>query len=1010
MRISVSHDKDGDMNARIGNLTDFAENDAVEQYIPMPSFYKCHNIDVQHRSSINAIENEYGRRLTDICIGNRLIILNGRTKGDLLGNVTCIKSNGASLVDYTIVSQELLCYVSYFTVLRKLDYSDHKPILLYLKFDMNVCIDTNNISLIDTPGKFTFTEESARLYKVALQSPEISSKIYDFMHESYDNVVDEMVNDFNEILLHAAKGNVHFTKCKQRKTPHKPWFDKNMLDIRSNLHFARELHNKHPNNRKYREDYHLILKSFRKTLKNKEKIYKEELLNNLATSSERNPNEYWKTFNKLNSKRTDTSLSIDEATWFEYYKKLNKDSHTLSDSDIQNLAGLENANSKQNTLDYDISFRELKLHIRKLKLNKAAGPDLLCNEMIKLGETWLTPLLHKLFNNILAKGCFPNTWKKGYIINIHKSGSITEPGNYRGITLTSTVGKLFNSIMNERLVNFLYENDLQSKFQCGFRQDYRTTDNILILNEAIRTTKSPLYIAFIDFKKAFDKLWRHGLLMKLSSLHIGGNFYKVIRDMYSNNTSQIKLGGKLTPSFVCDLGVRQGDSLSPTLFNLFVDDISGLLQNNECDPFNLNGTLISSLFYADDLVILSRSRTGLQRAMNKLTKYCQQWHLEVNAKKSQIMITHKRSYNHCEKITFGKSVLDYVKEYKYLGVIIKNTGSLALAQDQLSQKAIKAMFAIKQTLFQSNIFDPKSMLKCFDSMVKPIMSYGCEIWGLSCAEKTKDKLLSVKKALFPCENIELRILKQILGVHKKSSNAAVFSEFGRVPLRLHIISQILKYFYRMKLQSKNLLLNEIFSNFPDNKNPYSTLITLLNSVGVEVHEPTQRKDIKLCVKKTILSLKNKIQETMDKDIEANKKLTLYSELKESFDPEPYLSHVMNFHHRKALSRLRTSSHNLLIETGRYNNTERDKRICICCRRGVIESEFHFLMECDLYNKERDHALQQINQINPTGWSNCKLMWDKFIFMLQLKERNVTPLISSFVFKCFEKRKLNMYTG
>ena len=76
----------------------------------------------------------------------------------------------------------------------------------------------------------------------------------------------------------------------------------------------------------------------------------------------------------------------------------------------------------QSNLDYEISFRELKLHIRKLKLNKAAGPDLLCNEMIKLGETWLTPLLHKLFNSILAKGSFPNAWKKGFIINIHQSG------------------------------------------------------------------------------------------------------------------------------------------------------------------------------------------------------------------------------------------------------------------------------------------------------------------------------------------------------------------------------------------------------------------------------------------------------------------------------------------------------------------------------------------------------------------------------------------------------------
>ncbi len=220
---------------------------------------------------------------------------------------------------------------------------------------------------------------------------------------------------------------------------------------------------------------------------------------------------------------------------------------------------------------------------------------------------------------------------------------------------------------------------------------------------------------------------------------------------------------------------------------------------------------------------------------------------------------------------------------------------------------------------------------------------------------------------------------------------------------------MLKYFYRLKLRSKNTLLNEIFSNLPENRNAYSSLSKLLTSIGVEVYEPSQRKNINACVKKTILSLQNKLLESIDDDIEVNKKLNLYSELKESFEPELYLSQVKIFQHRKALSRLRTSSHNLLIETGRYNKTDREKRICKCCKQGVIESEFHFLMQCDLYNLERNRTLQQLNSLNPTGWSNCRLMWDKFIYMLQLKECSIIPLISSYVFQCFDKRKTYMYT-
>ncbi len=109
--------------------------------------------------------------------------------------------------------------------------------------------------------------------------------------------------------------------------------------------------------------------------------------------------------------------------------------------------------------------------------------------------------------------------------------------------------------------------------------------------------------------------------------------------MYSDNISHVRVGTQLTPSFPCEIGVRQGDSLSPTLFNIYVDDITDFLNCDVCEPAKIGNVKVGCMFYADDLVILSESQTGLQTSLNKLNDYCNKWHLKVNKTKTKVMVT-----------------------------------------------------------------------------------------------------------------------------------------------------------------------------------------------------------------------------------------------------------------------------------------------------------------------------------------------------------------------------------
>ncbi len=199
----------------------------------------------------------------------------------------------------------------------------------------------------------------------------------------------------------------------------------------------------------------------------------------------------------------------------------------------------------QNPLEYPITENELIDKTQALKNKKASGPDDILNEMLKNTEHKLRLALLKLFNLVLSVGNFPEAWNRGLITPIFKSGDKSDPNNYRGICVSSNLGKLFCSIMNTRLVHFLTEHDVLSKSQIGFLPNYRTTDHIFtlhtLIDKYINQNKTKIFACFVDFQKAFDSIWHEGLLSKLLESGIGGKTYNIIKTMYSNNQCAIKI-------------------------------------------------------------------------------------------------------------------------------------------------------------------------------------------------------------------------------------------------------------------------------------------------------------------------------------------------------------------------------------------------------------------------------------------------------------------------------------
>ena len=186
--------------------------------------------------------------------------------------------------------------------------------------------------------------------------------------------------------------------------------------------------------------------------------------------------------------------------------------------------------------------------------------------------------------------------------------------HYRGITISSALGKLFNSVLKNRLSSYIDEHKLLNEEQIGFKSKCCTTDHMFILQciiDKYRKDRKQLFMCFVDFSKAFDRIWHVGLFYNLQKIGVSNRFYNILKNMYIKIEIQVQIGNCLTPSFHSNIGLRQGDILSPSLFNIYINDIPRLL--TECKPALYNGLPIGCLLYADDHVILSESEAGLQK-------------------------------------------------------------------------------------------------------------------------------------------------------------------------------------------------------------------------------------------------------------------------------------------------------------------------------------------------------------------------------------------------------------
>ena len=209
--------------------------------------------------------------------------------------------------------------------------------------------------------------------------------------------------------------------------------------------------------------------------------------------------QYWKYLNSINVKPRTNHTSLND--FYKYFKDINENGNTQSSSaDVLNDTSFED---DDDILSAKITEEEISTCINELNNGKSPGNDHILNEHIKSSKHLFMQLYICLFNGILDSGIMPDSWIVGNICQMYKNkGDSLLPENYRPIMILSCLGKLFTSVINQRLVRYLNENDLLSETQTGFGKDYSTLDNIFTLHsiiELLKLQRKKLFCCFIDF-------------------------------------------------------------------------------------------------------------------------------------------------------------------------------------------------------------------------------------------------------------------------------------------------------------------------------------------------------------------------------------------------------------------------------------------------------------------------------------------------------------------------------
>ena len=455
--------------------------------------------------------------------------------------------------------------------------------------------------------------------------------------------------------------------------------------------------------------------------------------------------------------------------------------------------------------------------------------------------------------------------------------------------------------------------------------------------------------------------------------------------------------------FDVSCGLRQGCSLSPILFNLFIDDFA-LSVKALGKGVDIGNEKVCILLYADDIVLFADNELDLQCMLDLLNSWCKKNHMFVNGEKSQIIHFRARASSRTMfSFTCGNEKLIVTDKYVYLGLTLTEFLDYNITAKMVAQSASRALGLLIAKCKSLGGMPYDVYTKLYDALVWPVIAYGASIWG--------DRSFSCIDA------VQNRAMRFYLGVGKYTPTAAVAGDMGWIPPLTKQWKCTSNLWSRLSFMNTGRINKRIFnyclnSNNSRCKNWPWRIIKQLNKYDcqsyINVQEPISKiKMIDEVTGKIMTSFRSEWLETINRDTSARSqggnKLRNYKHIKSSFETESYCKLILPRSHRSAFAKFRAGVAPLRVETGRYEGLPLNARLCPFCFN-VVEDEFHALFECGLYSELRIDLFQKAAELDDHFYNYSSR--EKFVYLF-----NSPQMIRACAKTCYlllQRRNLFLY--
>lgn len=529
------------------------------------------------------------------------------------------------------------------------------------------------------------------------------------------NEINEQVSKFNDIVMSSI--NQHVPKRRRKRKYACKWMTPQLANIRNKKNRAFRRYRRSGNS----HDLQFFLNLRHKFLHLNSVLHAEHEITQAELLIE-NPKQFWKIVNQrrgtsgiprimsYGSERSDNSLR--SANLFASFFKSVFTNDTVP---------IPEGPSGNELCDVTLTADELVTELRRLNINKGAGPDNIPNLFLKsMADELANPLL-KIFNQSLSSGVFPSAWKTAYVTPIFKSGLRSEVTNYRGVVILSAIPKLFEKLVCVKLEAVL--SPLINSAQHGFQNGRSTSTNLVVFVSRLLEDMNgggQVDAIYTDFAKAFDRVNHTLLIRKLELAGISGTIKMWLESYLTGRTQCVRVSSSVSDQFPVTSGVPQGSHIGPLLFSIFINDLCEQLDNCE------------ALLYADDVKIFRKINSDddhrkLQNDLDKIAVWCVNNGMALNINKCEVISFKRGSSVRVFNYSTGGAVLKRVDVVKDLGVLIDSKVTFKPQVDQVVARAKSTWFFVKQ---MSKEFQcPHATKALFVSLVRPLTEYCVVVWS-----------------------------------------------------------------------------------------------------------------------------------------------------------------------------------------------------------------------------------------------------------------------------------------